>query len=869
MPTITLKNKSGQLFDYDTPEDANHAVVQLGYAPASAQEITAYDRAKAERERFGSTAQQALGLGELALGSASFGLLSPDSDEAKARRRQLRKQSPFLAVGAEAAGAAVPGLLTAGVGSALAEGSAVARTGAALASDFTSGLSLETEQAKEQQRKIDVGNVALWSLGGVMAENLVRAGFKGVSNFKNNALPSALNKAREFRAGAEAAEQTAEGAAKRANTPLPEPEVKRIVENWDEEVNNVRTVGRDAGNSFPDSFDQAHSITWKKEDIQGKIAPNEKLQARFADNTVDRAEALAAALDQRGAKKTAATVRRHIYEIESAEDAADLFVAADQLKRTTQKFRKKAAVGARSSGNDPFGELTAEFDAVEKPLRRDLEENKIWGKDVAEKQRLENKLWSDKKDGFIQNNAVFQDAFYSKHPAGVDYDGLPQYVWDDSKFLSFLKKDRIGQRDVLDAGHRSLDAAEQMVKVKEGLGIRPDDLIQLKTDVKDLRATLNRVSDLAKANQQGSALIERLKAKAGRSPTAAALGSTVGRVPVVGQQVAQQLDDFFNPATVKNLDPLVSREVARANLEGRMQTLGKAVQGAAPEVTASGLPSQLAVAAVRQTAEHAGASMTSEQVNTEDLSELSEHGRAFTDRVASTMASDGKRPAPLPDAPTRFQGSFGTLRDAYEARKALLTQAAQDPTVLIRHLSDSYGDLPDTHPQLFSELAARVMSGVNYLSQNLPPSVGYSMRDPAGLPPSHDAMREFARTWSAVFEPADTLRDVASGRATPKQLRALAAVHPDVFAQFQAQTIRKMSSRLKPPPYESQRYLDQVMQLQGAYSPAMSPRVALNIKNSLANAPANPEGLQSDKLQTSPSNPRGIASISSGPTFGS
>jgi hypothetical protein len=873
---ITLKDQHGQLFDYDTPEDAQAAVQNLGYAPASAEEIQTYDAAKKEREDFGSTTQQALALGELGVSSATFGILQSNSPEAEARRRQLRKQSPFLAGGAEVAGALVPGLGAAGVLGKAAKLGRAAALGADVASDFASGLSIESEQAQEDHRRIDVGNVALWSLGGVMAENLLRAGFSGVKNFKNNILPSAKTKAQAFRAGGAALEEagnTAESAARRANTPLSDAQVKETVENWDEIVNNVRTVGHDSGNSFLESFDAAHSISQKADDVRGIMPPPERryqnAQTKFLEDHVERADRLADVLDERGSPKAASAIRRHVAELQSAADAADLFIAGDQLKRTVDKFSKKASVAARASGMDAFGELAAEFDAVGNPLRKDLEKSKIWGQAAAKKQLEENALWSG-KNGFIHNNSIFQDAFYTRLPggAGTSFDGLPQFAWDDGKFVSFLQKDRIGQKQVLDAGHNTLDSAEKMLKVKEELGIRPADLVQLKTDVSDLRATLNKVADLAKANNQGADLIARLKAKAGKSPTQAVLEGTVGRVPVVGKEVARQMDDFFNPATVKNLDPLVTRDVARANLSGRVDALGKASMPAADQVTASGVPRLQSVLpdAARKTAELTGAAAV-HQMNSDDLAELSEHGRAYTDRVASTLASGGQRPKRLADAPTRFQGNFKTLTDAYNARRELLTQIAQDPTVLMHHLADSFGDLPDTHPGMFSQIAARVMAGVTYLTQNLPPGVGYSLRDPAGLPTSQDAMREFARTWDAVFEPADTLHDVATGRATPKQLRALQAVHPDLFAQFQGKVIQKMSARLKPPPYESQRYLDQVMQLDGAYSPALGSKVARNVKNSMSTAP-HADHFKQAPLVTSPSNPRGIASISSGPTSG-
>lgn len=869
---ITLKNKAGQLFDYDTEEDAQAAIQNLGYAPAAQEEITAYDAAKKEREEFGSTTDQALAALDLGAGAASFGILSSDSPEMKARRRQLRKQSPFIAGAAEIGGALAPALVTGGVGGVLAGGARAGRlasVGVDLAADFAGGLSLETEQAQEQGRGIDVGNVAMWTVGGVVAENVLRAGLQGIKGWKNNVLPGSKTRARDFRAG-------------NIGDELTEAETRHYVENMDEITNQVRTLGHDAGNSFTQSMDDAHSIYYKPEDIRGRIensAPAQRLQAKFADETIERAERLAEVLETRGSKKTAETIRRHIYEIESATDGADLFIGGDGLKRSVQKFRKKAAQAARQSGNDPFGDLVAEFDAVETPLRHDLEKGKVWGDEVASKQRTENAKWSG-KDGFIHNNSIFTDAFYSRLPgsAGTSYDGLPQFAWDDSKLQSFLKMDRLGQKDVLEAGEKMLKRADEMTAIKEALGVRPDDLVQLKADVADLRTTLDEVKKLTQAKIKGKDLIAQLESRAGRSSelranVATAGGATVGAAvagPIgaaAGGALARQLNDFFAPATIRNLDPLVSRDVARAGLKDKLSNLGKMSQptssviaGPAPRSTGLG-----ASDVVREVGELSGIQQTQE-INNEDLAELSEHGKAFTERAAARFASGGQRAAPLPDAPTRFQGSFKTLRDAFNARRQLLQEAASDPTALIDHLSNSYGDLPDTHPALFGQLAARVSAGVTYMMQNLPPSVGYSMRDPAGLPASQDAMRQFARLWDAVFEPAHVFHDVAAGRATPQQLNAVAAVHPDLFQQFQVAAIRKLSERLTPPPYETQRYLDQIMKLGGAYSPALAPSVARNIRNAMGSAPSNPQGLSSDKLETSIENPRGIASIAAGPS---
>lgn len=1004
---IVLRDAHGRLFDAEDDTAAQLAIRDLGYQLATPDEVVAHDQETKEREEFGTATQQALAAGELALGSATFGLATSDSPEAKARRRQLRKQSPFIAGGAEAVGALAPGLLTAGAGSALAGAATAGRVGRAaalgvdLAADVAGGMSLEAEQAREQGRRIDVGNVAMWSLGGVMAENLVRAGFRGLKGFKNNVLPGAKSEARAMRAGTATGELT-------------EAETRRYVENWDEAVNHTRTLAHDAGNSLETSFDQAHGIYFKPEDIRGSIDTGtaaRKQQASFVDETYQRADKLASELEKRGNVKTATVIRKHMAELEASADAADLFIAGDQLKRSVQKFRKKASAAARTSGSDPFNELVAEFDAVEKPLRQDLEKSKIWGDTVARKQKDENALWAG-KDGFVHNAAIFQNEFYSRLPgsAATDFDGMPQFAWDDDKLMAFMSKDRLGQRDVLEAGEKMIKRAEELTKVKEQLGVRPDDLVQLKTDLADMKTTLQEVRNLTQARLKGKDLMDRLKSRAARSDMrsemataagAAVGGSVAGPIgAAAGAGLARRLNDYFTPSTIRELDPLVTRDVARARINERLTGYAKAaetppgpragvaptprpgeeyslagksladlgtiddtfrpgvreaLQGsdefmatgrvprgvdkeghekgitlvldgpgslimrdgshrfsvakegglksiwgtvvdgetgkqlyrgdiplqaaeqvveAAPAAAGKAGPSAAAAGAagagralVRQLVEFQGQRQATE-INDEDTAELSEHGRVFTERAAQMLASSGRRQQRLPDPATRFQGEFPTLRDAFNARKALLVEASADPSSLIERLAESFGDLPDTHPGLFAGLAARASAGVTYLVQNLPPSIGYSMRDPAGLPPSTDAIREFARTWDAVFTPANALHDIGTGRATPKQIQAVATVHPDVFAEFQSAVLRTMSNRLTPPPYESQRYVDQVLMLDGAYSPALSRAVANNVRNSLAAAPSNPQGLSSNPLETSPDNPRGIASIAEGPTNG-
>ncbi len=75
----------------------------------------------------------------------------------------------------------------------------------------------------------------------------------------------------------------------------------------------------------------------------------------------------------------------------------------------------------------------------------------------------------------------------------------------------------------------------------------------------------------------------------------------------------------------------------------------------------------------------------------------------------------------------RFRGTFSTLQDAFNARRGLIVAVQQDPLALADHIANSFGDLPETHPQMFMKLAARVQAGLSYLAQNLPAGIGFML----------------------------------------------------------------------------------------------------------------------------------------------
>ncbi len=118
------------------------------------------------------------------------------------------------------------------------------------------------------------------------------------------------------------------------------------------------------------------------------------------------------------------------------------------------------------------------------------------------------------------------------------------------------------------------------------------------------------------------------------------------------------------------------------------------------------------------------------------------------------------------------------------------------------------------------------------------------------------------------MDPGAVVQDFASMQATVPQARAIEAVHPDIFAELQNNAIEALAESPKLPSYERLRYLNQMFRLGPALGGVWKPSVSKNIKNAMQTQPETPGSLPSPPMSsfTSPTNPRGIASIADGPT---
>lgn len=205
------------------------------------------------------------------------------------------------------------------------------------------------------------------------------------------------------------------------------------------------------------------------------------------------------------------------------------------------------------------------------------------------------------------------------------------------------------------------------------------------------------------------------------------------------------------------------------------------------------------------------------------------NGQAMVASAARQAARGALYAAPtaLTQSPMdRFQGDHPGAREAYESRKGMLLEMMRDPTVLPHAMSESFGDLPQHDPATFGEIAATMQRATTYVAQNMPAGVGVSLQYPRGIPPSQSALRDFSLVWNSAMDPHTVLTDVANGSAVPAQIKALQAVHPDVYQSLLAQVTAEVGQNFGQIPSNRKQWLDILFQSDGLAGPAHSWKAA-------------------------------------------
>jgi len=816
MPTLSKDTRvlkdpvTGELISVPAAEADKRATAE-GLDYATLPEIDTHN----EREKYGSAGQTAQGALELAGEAATLGIYHADGDAAKARRRVLRREHPGVAFGAEAA-AIAPALAasaaTGGLAGAAGLSLRAAQVASIIAEGGVSGFAQEQINARETGQDIDVGNVFLYGIGGEIAgrviPKLAGAGFRRAAQGIEDALGGQSDnllvrtEQRAAQSGSDVAKAT------------PGPERDRFLRD------NAPKIVDDATEAAVSALDRAQARFLELGDIRSKASKIRKLVSRehigqdeWTMNQVDRLqvmrEEVGAFAETPGlggiSKKLSSAIDDAEAKLTASRNAADRFIAADEVKRTFQAYHVSLGRSRQTAQDRVYhDQMMSIVDSMQEGIRQGLENESLWGR-AAKLQSDVNSAWHNR---WFQGIQVAEGDLARQ--TGKDFAAKPIIEFDPSKVRGFLQKDKIGRGLTEDKLRQVLDGYQEMAEANRKWGMAsPKELDQLQADVATIRKAIDTADEVQSATPRAAAEDAR------RAADEALTNQAIGALPLgIGSPI------LFARRALQNI-----------------QTAGRAHVSTAANVMVNGL---------RRVARGADA--------------VAKVGAP----VAAVGASEMWRERKTTD--DNFKGTYPTITQSFQAKRDSIRTMLQEPGQLVQALSDSLGDLPEAAPDLHAAIVARMMAGVQYMADHMPPGVEQSLLSKHATAPDVRAIREWARLWQAVMDPGTVIAGFGTMHATPAQARAIEAVHPDLYMQLQTDALSAVADSPVRPPYERLRYLDQMFRLGPALGGIWKDSVAKNIKNSMKTEPPNPSGLPSDKLDTGPTNPRGIASIAGGPT---
>ncbi len=987
--TRVLKDPvTGALISVPAAEaDARAAAEGLEYASLS--EV----RTANDREKYGTGGQTALAAGELALETATLGIVRSDSEDAKNRRELLRRDSPVLAFGADLAGVA-PGVaaaaLTGGAAGAVGLGARAAAIASAVAEGGVSGYAQEQVQAREEGRDVDIGNVLLYGVGGEIAGRLIPKAMGSGLNKVADALTPARALADEADNVLVRAEQRAAQSSTDIAEALPGPERDRFLRDNAKDLTNEAAErarkGLDASNArFHDlgdlskkrakiaalvSKEHAGQDQWmadQLENLQGMRAEMEgappPAAARPApDLTPEEAEALNAGKSSIGLirrpkgkykaalesalQKTAQDDPGVLYRgmglkqeqldsIMSGGYTIDQLTPATPQRASAEAFTShgkgegsvpvlmelngttKAHVAHGYAGDAFEAEATTFLPPGQKYKVVGVEDIDIPGAGKGKLLRLESELPQPKAPkrgsnlgevqglkGMVSKLGAFLDdaeqKLTSSRKAADRFIEADQVKRGLQKFHVSLAKSRMSALDP--AYHDQLTSIVDAVQENMRRGLEDESIwgraARFQADVNsawhnrwfrgapvaegDLARITGRDFDAKSITEFDPAKIRSFleKDKVGRGLTEEKLNDMLD-----GYQEMAEAHRKWGITDEAELDKL-QRDVAdvRLTLEEADEIQGSVPRADAADKAESAMDSLISQGLPVVGSAYVGMKRALRNVNTAGKGHVRSSMNVMVNGVrrvgkgldkaskrgggaVGVVAAGHLRERQTNDA--RFQGDHPTMQQAFMARRAQITTALQEPEQLAAAMADSFGDLPDQFPDVHFRLSERFTQAFMYLGDNLPPGIENSLLSQHSLPPDLRSIREFAKLWEAVMDPGAVVADFASMNATPKQARAIEAVHPDLWAQMQTDTLEAVANSPNRPSWERMRYVAQIFKLGGALGGVWKPNVAKNIRNSLKTAPVASMDRPATPLPTGPGNPRGIATITNGPTSGS
>lgn len=848
---------SNELVTLDAPVPGS---AQMHLRPATQDEISGAQRGHAA-QGFG---QKALGLAEQAAGGATLGLISPETGglvggDAAARSAILERENPLLKGAARVAGTLVPTALAGAAGAAAgaAGGLGALAEGAVSmgAEELTQSAAMEMADAAETDRKIEIGNIAQGLLEGAAFLGAGRFAGKLLSRGEKTALEVAGSPADSL---ARAQKQAATAADVERATPT-WAEAKHYAENAEGIHQEINELGAQAGDKLygrQGSASRAHNVAYKKQDVFGKMGDADAVAiAERLEDTADELDQLSAKM---ASPRAQSTIKQHAERLRSAAnlDVEDAAIAMDEAKKHLDAWREDLGKVKATSRMTAQANVT-EIDKVLEPMRKGLEDSKTWGKTWAEKQSKENALWSG-PDGIINARARWQDKLMEREAgaAGRTREGLrvvPVFRMKGDMAERILGMSKHDRDYVLKNMKQDIAKTKEMGEIKRAIGgtearAAVDESL---ADLSEFSDAVNEVDRIARIQNVHGARIKKLGVGASKSVAedlldAAPIGGAVAgglpgmaagvalrglkktaldaMTPIAKESKALTIGELRGAIAARNEMRVSGKFAGSSRLDAG--AVGDALKAGGRKVVKSG--KETLQEAAGGTALAAGAlGVAHMAAETQAIKELDQHSKDTTERAMLTLGSADAAVMPLPNIAARFQGDHKDLTTAYQAKMADLRRLVDDPDEFIARSTAAFQPLADAgHPEIASKLITRMAIGARYLMENAPPSIAASMFRPDGGTPDEIAILQYAPIWEAVWRPMDTIRDLASRRASPSAVKALREVHPDVYGRMLTEVFKTLAPAGPATDFETKRYLDCVLGLGGALGRSFSPQMS-------------------------------------------
>jgi hypothetical protein len=175
-----------------------------------------------------------------------------------------------------------------------------------------------------------------------------------------------------------------------------------------------------------------------------------------------------------------------------------------------------------------------------------------------------------------------------------------------------------------------------------------------------------------------------------------------------------------------------------------------------------------------------------------------------------------------------FQGEHDNLHDAYRSNLETL----RDEESFFERMSADLSEIMPADPTLAVFAGSHAAKVRQFLLDRAPASIAVSMSNPRGLPPSGDAIEDWAEYWHAALNPMEVGDSLAS--ITVQQVETLMALYPWYYEKIQGTVLEKIGE-IKASGGDiddtAAMRMELLFNLPGAMSPAFGELVARTVRS--------------------------------------